>query len=86
MFESFLSHLGSLWGGALGVTFESLLGHFNSFWVSVELGARRLPKNMLFFCKYGGGGCQNIFTWGQQNMTYTLQIQRLQNGGFDEII
>ena len=44
IFESLLSHLGSLWGGALGVTFESLLGHFNPFWVSVDLGARCLPK------------------------------------------
>ena len=42
--ESLLSHLGSLWGGALGVTFESLLGHFNPFWVSVELGERWLPN------------------------------------------
>ena len=44
IFESLLSHLGSLWGGALGVTFESLLGHFNPFWVSVDLGARWLPN------------------------------------------
>ena len=35
----------SLWGGALGVTFKSPLGHFNSFWVSVELGARWLPNS-----------------------------------------
>ena len=32
--------LASLWGGPPRVTFESLLGHFNSFCVSVELGAR----------------------------------------------
>ena len=38
IFESLLSHLGSLWGG----TFEFLLGHFNSFCVSIELGARPL--------------------------------------------
>ena len=44
IFESLLSHLGSLWRGALGVTFESILGHFNPFWVSVELGARWLPN------------------------------------------
>ena len=37
-----MSHLGSLGGGTPGVTFESLLGHFNSFGVSVELGARPL--------------------------------------------
>ena len=36
--------LGSLWGGTLEVTFESLLGHFKSFCVSVELGARPLHK------------------------------------------
>ena len=50
IFESFLSYLGSLWGGALGVTFESLLGHFNPFWVSVDLGARPLhnPNRRLF--------------------------------------
>ena len=29
---------------ALRATFASLLGHFNSFWVSVDLGARPLPK------------------------------------------
>ena len=40
MFESILSHLGSLWGETLRVTFESLLGHFNSLWLSVDLGAR----------------------------------------------
>ena len=32
----------SLWGRSARVTFESLLGHFNSFWISVELGARWL--------------------------------------------
>ena len=43
IFESLLSHFWvSLWRGTLGVTFESLLGHFNSFWISVELGARPL--------------------------------------------
>ena len=36
--------LGSLWGRSGRVTFESLLGHFNSFCVSVELGGRRLRK------------------------------------------
>ena len=44
IFEPLLSHLGSVWGGAPGATFESLLCHFNSSWVSVELGARRFPK------------------------------------------
>ena len=39
-----MSHLGSLWGGTSGVTFESLLGHFNSFCVSVQLGGRSLHK------------------------------------------
>ena len=39
-----LSHLGSLWGAARRVTFESLLGQFNSFWASVDLGARWLPN------------------------------------------
>ena len=43
--NTLLSHLGSLRGGALGVTFESLLGHLYSFWVSVELGARPLPNS-----------------------------------------
>ena len=42
MFESLLSHLGSLRGGTPKVTFESLLGHFNSFCASVELGGRPL--------------------------------------------
>ena len=45
-----MSHLGSL----LGVTFESLLGHFNSLGVSVELGARPLHNpclDFLFFIK-----------------------------------
>ena len=37
-----MSHLGSLWGGTPKVTFESLLGHFNSFCASVELGGRPL--------------------------------------------
>ena len=32
----------SLWAGTLGVTFESLLGHFNPFCVPVELGGRPL--------------------------------------------
>ena len=44
--ESLLSHFwvtfGSLWGRSARVTFESLLGHFNSFCVSVELGGRPL--------------------------------------------
>ena len=40
IFELFLSHLGSLGGGTPQVTFESLLGHFNSFCVSVELAWR----------------------------------------------
>ena len=40
MTQSLLSHLGSLSGGALEVTFESLLGHFNPFWVAVDLGER----------------------------------------------
>ena len=31
------------------VIFESLLGHFNPFWVSVDLGARWLPN-----CKFDG--------------------------------
>ena len=35
---------GSLWGRSARVTFESLLGHFNPFWVSVDLGARWLPN------------------------------------------
>ena len=38
MFDSLLSRLGSLWGGSLGVTFESLLGHSTSFCISVKLG------------------------------------------------
>ena len=42
IFESLLSHLGSLLGVGLEVTFGSLLGHFNSFWASIELGARPL--------------------------------------------
>ena len=42
IFESLLSHLGSLGGGTPKVTFESLLGHFNSFCFSVELGGRPL--------------------------------------------
>ena len=46
-FESLLSHLGSFWAGAPGVTFESLLGHFSSFCVSVDLGARPLHKRSL---------------------------------------
>ena len=45
--ESLLSHLGSLWGGALGVTFGPLLGHFDSVCVSVELGACSLLKPIL---------------------------------------
>ena len=32
----FLSHLGSVWGGTPGVTFESLLADFNPFYVSVK--------------------------------------------------
>ena len=36
---------GSLWGPSAGVTFESLLGHFNSFCVSVELEARPLHNS-----------------------------------------
>ena len=39
-----MSQLGSLWGRSAGATFESLLGHFDSFCVSVELGARPLHK------------------------------------------
>ena len=35
----------SLWGRSARVTFESLLGHFNSFCVSVDLGARWLHKH-----------------------------------------
>ena len=42
IFESFLSHLNSLWGGTPGVPFESLLGRFDSFCVSGELGGRPL--------------------------------------------
>ena len=38
----FWVNFGSLWGRSAQVTFESLLGHFNSFWLSVELGARWL--------------------------------------------
>ena len=38
----------SLWGGTLEVTFEPLLGHFNSFCVSVDLGARPLQIASLF--------------------------------------
>ena len=37
-----MGHLVSLWAGTPGVTFESLLGHFNSFCVSVGLGGRPL--------------------------------------------
>ena len=36
IFKSFLSHLRSLWGGTWGVSFESFLGHFKSFCVSVQ--------------------------------------------------
>ena len=32
----------SLWGRSARVTFESLLGHFNSFWVAAKLGVRWL--------------------------------------------
>ena len=40
------SHMGSgsLWGWSAGVTFESLLGHFNSFCVSADFGTRPLHK------------------------------------------
>ena len=48
-----MSHLGSLWAGSLGVTFESLLGHFNSFCVSVDLGARPLHNS----CTGAKWGC-----------------------------
>ena len=44
IFELILSHLGSLWGGTPGATFESLLGHFKSFCVSVRLGGHPLRK------------------------------------------
>ena len=40
-----LSHLASLWGGTPKVAFESPLGYFNSFCVSVELGARPLHNS-----------------------------------------
>ena len=33
---------------------ESLLGHFNSFWASVELGARRLPNDSVAFNRMQG--------------------------------
>ena len=39
-----MSHLGSLGDGTPEVTFESLLGHFNSFCAPVELGGRPLHK------------------------------------------
>ena len=53
IFESFLSHFWVIeltWGGTPKVTFESLFGHFNSFWVSVELGGRPLHnfRNSVF--------------------------------------
>ena len=53
--ESLLSHfwvtLGSVCPSHFWVTFESLLGHFNIFWVSVDLlGERWLPKG---FSKWG---------------------------------
>ena len=38
----------SLWGRSARVTFESLSGHFNSFWISVELGARPLHSTSNF--------------------------------------
>ena len=49
-----MSHLGSLWGGTPGVTFESLLGHFNSLFVSLELGGRRLHNHRIRW--WGGNG------------------------------
>ena len=54
--ESLLSHFwvtfGSLWGRSARVTLESLLGHFNSFCASVELGGRPLhtSKVIVAFC------------------------------------
>ena len=45
--ESLLSHFWVTSGRPARVTFESLLGHFNSFWVSVELGARPLLNSNL---------------------------------------
>ena len=42
IFESLLSHLGSLWGGTQESLLSHFLGHFNSCCVSVELGGRPL--------------------------------------------
>ena len=45
---------GSLWGRSARVTFESLSGHFSSFWVSVALGARWLHNFNSWRIKLGG--------------------------------
>ena len=41
-----LSHYDSLWGGTSGVTCESLLGHFFTSHVLVQLGAHPLLNHM----------------------------------------
>ena len=50
---------------------ESLLGHFNSFWVSVELGARPL-HNTKFLC--GTFSVPKSCLWGsaKKNLFFTL--------------
>ena len=62
-FESLLGHLVSLWAATPGVTFESLVGHFNSFCVPVELGGRPLhkPRHDLMANSRGRqGGCERF--------------------------
>ena len=46
--------LASLWGGTPGVTFESLLGHFNSFCVSVEAMSALTEPNRQKSCRKKG--------------------------------
>ena len=47
-----MSHLGSLGGGTPKVTLKPLLGHFNSFCVSVELGGHPLHNSKRCFSEW----------------------------------
>ena len=55
-----MNHLRSIWGETLGVTFESLLVHFSSFCVSVELGARPLLNPKLLHTRFIFFGIKNF--------------------------
>ena len=75
----FRAYLRSLWGRSTRASFESLLGHFDSFCVSVELGACPLHKTRLLnWSRLRSSRCSEIDSQGASRSDSRMRMPKIE--------